>query len=167
MAFCSKCGAQLNAGSSFCAACGTPVAEPVAAPPGVSAIPANAPAVTAGSNLSNNGAGALCYLFGIITGIIFLVIEPYKNNRFVRFHAFQSIFFWLACCIFWILWSQIIVGMFLAGGGLGALGFFGLTFSLIRLAMFACWIFLMYKAYNNVEFKLPVIGDLAAKQAGA
>jgi uncharacterized membrane protein len=33
--------------------------------------------------------------------------------------------------------------------------------------MFACWIFLMYKAYNNEEFKLPVIGDLAAKQAGA
>jgi hypothetical protein len=87
MAFCSKCGAQLNAGSSFCAACGTPVAEPGVAQPGVSAIPA--PAVTSGSGLSNNGAGALCYLFGIITGIIFLVIEPYKNNRFVRFHAFS------------------------------------------------------------------------------
>jgi uncharacterized membrane protein len=57
--------------------------------------------------------------------------------------------------------------MFLTGSGLGALGLFGLTFSLIRLAMFACWIFLMYKAYNNEEFKLPVIGDLAAKQAGA
>jgi uncharacterized membrane protein len=33
--------------------------------------------------------------------------------------------------------------------------------------MFACWIFLMYKAYNNEEFKLPIIGDIAAKQAGA
>ena len=117
--------------------------------------------------MTNNVAGMLCYILGIITGIIFLVMDPYKNNRFIRFHAFQSIFFWVVCFGFWMIWSWVIVGLFLSTGGLGVLGLFGLTFTVIRLAMFACWIFLMYKAYNKEEFKLPIIGDLAAKQAGA
>jgi uncharacterized membrane protein len=167
MAFCAKCGAQLNAGSGFCAACGTAVSGQSV--PGVSAAPAVAPAATAvptSAPMTNNVAGMLCYILGVITGIVFLVLEPYKTNRFVRFHAFQSIFFWAVCFAFWMVWSWVIVGLFLSTGGLGMLGLFGLTFTLIRLAMFAGWIFLMYKAYNNEEFKLPIIGDLAAKQAG-
>ncbi len=117
--------------------------------------------------MTNNVAGMLCYILGIITGIIFLVMDPYKNNRFVRFHAFQSIFYWAVCFGFWMIWSWVIVGLFLSTGGFGMFGLFGLTFTLIRLAMFACWIFLMFKAYNNEEFKLPFIGDFAAKHAGA
>jgi uncharacterized membrane protein len=167
MAFCSKCGGQLNAGSSFCPACGAPVAEPVAPPPGVSAGPASVVMVPANAGMTNNVAGMLCYILGIITGVIFLVLEPYKNNRFVRFHAFQSIFFWVACFAFWMIWSQVLVGMLISGGGFGMLGLFGLFFTLVRLAMFVGWIFLMIKAYNNEEFRLPIIGDLAAKQAGA
>ena len=162
MAFCSKCGGQLNAGSSFCPACGAPVAEPVTPPPGVSAVPVNSALVPASAGLTNNVAGMLCYILGIITGVIFLVLEPYKNNRFVRFHAFQSIFFWVACTAVWIVWRELFFS-----GGLLMLGFWGLTFVLLRLAMFVGWIFLMIKAYNNEEFRLPIIGDLAAKQAGA
>ena len=52
--------------------------------------------------MSSNVAGLLCYILGFITGIIFLVIEPYKNDKFVRFHAFQSIFFNVALIVFWI-----------------------------------------------------------------
>ncbi len=169
MAFCSKCGAQLNENSSFCAACGTPVAasQAVPSPPGVAQTPASAPVYTASAGMSNNVAGLLCYILGIITGIIFLVLEPYKNNRFVRFHAFQSIFFWVACCVIWMIWSWVIAGAFLSGGGLGSFGFLGLTFAFLRLLMFVCWIFLMVKAYGNEEYRLPIIGDLAAKQAGA
>jgi uncharacterized membrane protein len=162
MAFCSKCGGQLNAGSSFCPACGAPVAEPVAPPPGVSAVPANPALVPASAGLTSNVAGMLCYILGIVTGVIFLVLEPYKNNRFVRFHAFQSIFFWVACTAVWIVWRELFFS-----GGLLMLGFWGLTFVVLRLAMFVGWIFLMIKAYNNEEFRLPIIGDLAAKQAGA
>jgi uncharacterized membrane protein len=163
MAFCSKCGTQVNEGASFCQACGAAASGAGVA----SAIPMGAPPVAASAGMTNNVAGLLCYILGIITGVIFLVIDPYKNNRFVRFHAFQSIFFWLACFAFWIVWSQILVGMLFSGGGLGMLGMFGLFFTLVRLAMFGCWIFLMIKAYNNEEFRLPIIGDLAAKQAGA
>lgn len=169
MAFCSKCGAQLDAGSSFCPACGTSVAVSESIPPpppGVSTVPASVPAQPASAGMTNNVAGMLCYILGIITGIVFLVMEPYKNNRFVRFHAFQSIFFWVVCCAIWMVWTWIIAGALITGG-IGTFGFLGLMYSLLRLLMFACWIFLMFKAYNNEEFRLPIIGDLAAKQAGA
>ena len=73
------------------------------------------PAVGAG--LTPNVAGALAYLVGAITGILFLVIDPFKTDRFVRFHAFQSIFFNLAWIGFWILWT--IVGLMLGAVRMG------------------------------------------------
>ncbi len=48
---------------------------------------------SASSGLQRNVAGMLCYILGLITGIIFLVIDPYNKDKFVRFHAFQAIFF--------------------------------------------------------------------------
>ncbi len=156
MAFCAKCGAQLAEGTSFCASCGTPVGS-VAGGPG-------AP-VAAGTPMSSNVAGLLAYILGFISGIIFLVIEPYKNDQFVRFHAFQSIFFNVALIVFWIAYS-IVTGLL----GIASLGFLavamGLVGLLVSLAVLAYWIFLMYKAYNHELYKIPFIGDLAAKQAG-
>ena len=64
----------------------------------------------ANSGLQANTAGALAYLAGIITGIIFLVIDPYKSDRFVRFHAFQSIFFNVAWIALWIAWMIVRAG---------------------------------------------------------
>jgi len=102
---------------------------------------------------------------GFITGIIFLVIEPYKNDKFVRFHAFQSIFFNVAIIVFWIAYT--ISATILGYVSLGILAVvMGLVGVLISLAILAYWIFLMYKAYNNELYKVPFIGDLAAKQAG-
>ena len=115
--------------------------------------------------MTNNVAGALCYLVGFITGIVFLVLEPYNKNRFVRFHAFQSIIFSVVCIVFSMVWSWIFVSL-LFTPGIGLWGLMSLIWLVVRLAMFAAWVFLMYKAYNNEEFKLPIIGDIASKQAG-
>ncbi len=156
MAFCGKCGAQVNEGTVFCSKCGAPVAAaPQGAPPPVP----NAPAGTA---MSPNVAGLLCYVLGFITGIIFLVLEPYKNDRFVRFHAFQSIFFSVAMTVFWIVWTNLF--WLIPFGFLMTL--FGLIGMLVWLAVLGLWLFLMFKAYNGERFMIPVIGDLAAKQAG-
>ena len=156
MAFCAKCGTQLAEGISFCATCGTPVGSGAGGP----ATPA-----AAGTAMSSNVAGLLTYILGFITGIIFLVIEPYKNDKFVRFHAFQSIFFNVALIVFWIAYT--IVASILGFVSLGILAFvMGLLGLLIFLAILAYWIFLMYKAYNNELYKIPFIGDLAAKQVG-
>jgi uncharacterized membrane protein len=143
-------------GASFCASCG--------APAGSAASGTAAPAV-AGTAMTSNVAGFLTYILGFITGIIFLVIEPYKNDKFVRFHAFQSIFFNAAIVVFWIAYSILASVL-----GFASLGFFTVLMAgislLVSLAILGYWIFLMYKAYNKELYRIPFIGDLAAKQAG-
>jgi uncharacterized membrane protein len=111
-----------------------------------------------GAGLEDNVAGALAYLF--IPAIVFLVLEPFNRRRFVRFHSFQSLFFTVAWTALWI-----------------CLGFFAhipilgwatiLIWPLIYLAGFVIWLILVLKAYQGQMFKLPVIGDMAEKQAGA
>lgn len=116
--------------------------------------------------MASNVAGLLTYILGFITGIIFLVIEPYKRDSFVRFHAFQSIFLSAACVILWIAWGIVTGVLFVA-----TLGFMWhvvfLSWVLLRLALFVLWLFMLYKAYNNERYMLPFIGPLAARQAGA
>jgi uncharacterized membrane protein len=156
MAFCAKCGAQVVEGVGFCASCGTPVGSTAAGPA--------APAVAA-TAMTSNVAGLLTYILGFITGIIFLVIEPYKNDKFVRFHAFQSIFFNVALIVFWIAYSIVASVMGFVSLGVITVLMAGLSL-LFSLAVLAYWIFLMYKAYNHELYKIPFIGDLAAKQVG-
>lgn len=108
-------------------------------------------------------ASALCYLFGILTGVLFLVLEPYNRNRLVRFHAFQSIFTFVAILAVWIAVS-IVSAVLLAIPFLG----FALSMVLhlaIGLGALFLWLMLMYKAYNNERWVLPVVGPLAEKQA--
>jgi len=148
---CENCGVEAVAGAAFCASCGKPIS--LAAPgPGGTAL------VSAG--LQPNVAGALCYLAGFITGILFLVLEPYRQDRFVRFHAFQSIFFSLA----WIV-LHFAIGILLSLMPWTMWHLVATLSSLVSLALLGVTFFLMYKAYSNERFKLPVLGDIAEKQA--
>lgn len=119
----------------------------------------------AATPMASNVAAALTYVPVLITGIIMLVLEPYKNDKFVRFHAFQSIFFGVFSIALWMLWRVLVIGLLFTGGVI--FGIFELLFWLVALAFFGLWVLLVYKAYNKEEFKLPFIGDLAAKQAAA
>jgi uncharacterized membrane protein len=171
MSFCQTCGSSLPDGSPTCTACGatqsvtgaTPGAIPGSIPgPIPGTIPA-APLPAAG--LTPNVAGALAYLVGAITGILFLVIDPFKADRFVRFHAFQSIFFNLAWIAFWIIW--MIVGLMLGAISHGLFFIIQLPINLlITVGGFCLWAYLMYTAYQGKTVQLPVIGALAASQAG-
>lgn len=154
MAFCSKCGNQVNEGAVFCSACGSSVSAA-----GAPAIPPP-PVEAASTGLSSNIAAALSYFF--ITGIIFLVSEQFKRDKFVRFHSLQAVAYGIVVTVFWIIWDGVI------GGGSFLGGFFWVIFSLIstlvHLAIFIYWIFLMYKAYRQETYKIPVIGEWASKQ---
>ncbi|MFI5125808.1 MAG: hypothetical protein ACHQJX_03190, partial [Candidatus Acidiferrales bacterium] len=75
-----------------------------------------ATATASAPGLTMNMAAALSYALGAITGVLFLALEPYKNNRFVRFHAIQSIIFSVACVAVAIVWS-IIVGILVSIAG--------------------------------------------------
>lgn len=168
MAFCPNCGTAVAADSAFCGNCGqstragaaAPAAQAVVAPSQAVVVPAQ----TSAPGLTSNMAGALAYLLGVISGIIFLVLEPYKRDRFVRFHALQSIFYSVACIVFAIAWNIV---WDILGSISGWLYLIALPIRMvISLALFLFWLFLMYQAYNNREFKIPFIGQLAAKQVG-
>jgi uncharacterized membrane protein len=146
MAFCTVCGAQTADGSAVCPACSR------------SGAPAPGP-VQSTSGLTDNVAGMLAYVT-IIPAILFLVIEPYNRSRFVRFHAFQSIFFAVAWTALWIVLSFLVHIPFL--GWLTIL-----IWPLVGLAGLVIWLVLLLKANQGQMWKLPVIGDMADKQAGA
>jgi uncharacterized membrane protein len=148
MAFCGTCGAQIADGTTTCAACASKVPVGGAA---VAAVP--------GSGLADNVAGMLAYVT-IIPAIIFLVMEPYNKNRFIRFHSFQCLFFAAA-------WFALSIGMMILGF-IPVLGLLILPLHLlVFLGILAVWVVLLIKANAGQKWKLPFIGDLAEKQANA
>jgi uncharacterized membrane protein len=158
MAFCPNCGSSVD--GRFCPKCGAAVnvtgdlgaGTPSAAP--LSGAPASAASAPAG--LTENAAAALCYVLGLITGILFLVLAPYNQNRLIRFHAFQSIFLHVACIVVWI-------GFLFVSAVSGSLMIF--LSPLIWLGFFVLWIVMIIKAYQGQKLVLPIIGPLAEKQA--
>ena len=177
MAFCANCGTEGQ--GRFCPKCGSPIdggapgqqsAPPPPPPPsqqqsyaqqqGYTAPPAGG--VQAGG-LTDNIACALCYVLGLLTGILFLVLAPYNQNRLIRFHAFQSIFVHLAMI-------ATMIALVILTSILHLIPFVGVMISfvlypVVGLAFFVLWLALIYKAYNNERWVLPVIGPIAEKQA--
>ncbi len=99
--------------------------------------------------IDENIEGLLCYFLGFITGILFLILE--KDNKFVRFHAMQSI---VISVVFIVI--SVIIGM---------IPIIGWVLSpLIGLVGLILWLLLMFKAYKGEKFKLPIAGDFAEQQ---
>ena len=103
------------------------------------------------TGLEPNVAGLLCYLFGWVTGIIFIILE--KDNKFVRFHALQSIIvFGILSVARSVLWAIPFIGWIVA--------------IFLGPVTFILWLVLMIKAYQGEKFKIPWAGDFAEKQVG-
>ena len=97
----------------------------------------------------DNLLGALCYLFGWLTGAILWFSLP-KSKKFVRFHAMQSIIFSVILMVIFIVLSLVpVIGWIIS--------------AILGLAAFVIWILLMVKANQRLKYKLPFIGDLADK----
>ncbi len=142
MAFCNSCGAQVADGTTTCAACaGRAPAAPAAA-----------------SGMADNVAGMLAYVT-FIPAIIFLVTPPYNQSRFIRFHSYQSIFLFVAVVAIQICLSVLTIVPLL-------IFITAPLHLLVALAALVVWIILLMKANQGQMYKLPVIGDLAQKQAG-
>jgi len=111
------------------------------------------------SGLSDNAAGGLAYVT-IIPAIIFLIVPPYNRNRFVRFHSWQSIMLAIA-------WIVVEVGLMVLGRipGVGLVDLF--LGPLVGLAFFVLWLMVLIQAFTGKMFKLPIVGDLAEKQASS
>ncbi len=110
------------------------------------------------SGLSDNAAGGIAYIT-LIPAIVFLIIDPFKRSAYVRFHAWQSIFFFVA-------WAVIDILVGLVQNLVPSTVFLTLTvLQLVGLAIFVVWIFVFVSAFNGKLVKLPVIGAMAEKQA--
>jgi uncharacterized membrane protein len=144
MPFCASCGSQVE--GSFCAKCGAKVGTP-------------GPAAPATVSMADNVASALCYVLGLFTGILFLVLAPYNRNPGIRFHAFQSIFL-NAGSIVLVIGLNLVVSIL----HLWSLDFLG---SIIWLGFFIVWIYMIIQTYQGKTIELPVIGPLARQQARA
>jgi len=148
---CSQCGAQMPDISSFCPACGDPVAPAM-------------PATVATGGFSDHILGALAYLT-FIPAIIFLLVEPFKKNRFIRFHSLQCIFLWGTGLLLGIP-LKLAFRVLLLIPMLGQLIVL-LTSLVLFLGCVILVIVLLVKALQGEMFKLPFIGEQAEKQASA
>ena len=139
----------------FCPKCG-------AAAPGA-AFTRPASAVNIQPGISINGASALCYLFGFITGIVFLVLAPYNQDRRVRFHAFQSIFLNVAVIVVHICVTALSLMFSAISFSLVAL--MSSLHMLVSLGFFLVWLYMMWKSYRGEKVMLPIIGSFAERQS--
>ena len=116
------------------------------------------------TGMQPNAAALLSYVFGWITGLIFFLIE--KDNKFVRFHAMQSIIVFGAVTVLSIVIS-IFFQIFMMIHLYAMFQFLSLLSGLVWLAALILWVILMIKAYQGEMFKLPIVGDIAEKQVKA
>jgi uncharacterized membrane protein len=111
-----------------------------------------------------NIAGAIAYIT-FIPSILFLVIAPYRTNRFVRFHCFQCLFLWAAIVLLGIA-VKVLGFVLLIIPVLGHL-LVVLMSMVLGLAAVVVWLVLVVKALQGEVFKLPVLGEFADELASA
>jgi uncharacterized membrane protein len=137
---CPACNTETGSNSQFCPHCGANMTTGVAAS-----------TVAQPGGLSETAAGVVAYIT-IIPALLFLVMNPYNRSSFIRFHAWQSIFFGIAVAIIHFVLGVIPI--------LGWMLLFP-----VALALLALWIFVMIKASKGERYKIPFIGNLAEQAA--
>ncbi len=164
-----------NQPGQFSSSAPTPLTDPNSSQPGVYQQPDyqqpySPPATGVRPNINGptsmgmdaNIAAGLSYIAGWITGLVFFFME--KQNRFVRFHAMQSILFSVTLIAFYILIDVVSFALAIA-----SIPFVGLLLSgagfLVALGTLVVWIFLLINAFQGKYFKLPVLGDYAERYA--
>src|SRR5258708_23662196 len=152
---CPECEARMPEAAAFCPGCGRRMTV--------------APTIEEPANgkvgfLAENIAGALSY-FTFIPAIVFLVREPYRRNRFVRFHSVQ-------CLLLWAMAALMALALKVASMLLFIIPVVGPLFTVfvlvtVGLVAVAIWIVLVGKALQGEMVKLPMLGDYAERQANA
>lgn len=133
--------------ASFCAHCGKAQPKP-AAPPATGLL----------DNLSDRTACMLCYIpvLGVIPAIVFLAAHKFRANVRVRFNAFQSVYLFVT----WLIVSSALPALMF---GIPGWGVEHALIGALKFALFICWVYLLIKAANQEQVRLPIIGDLAAR----
>jgi uncharacterized membrane protein len=148
MPFCSQCGYQVRDHDTFCAKCGTRQPVPAAHPYSNDFLKGISPRV----------ASILCYIptLGWIAAVIVLATQRFRNEKTVRFHAFQSLYLFAA----WLVVKWAVEPMCTDLGDM-----FLHPDRILEWVIVGLWIFMMVKAAHEEAYSLPVIGELAQKSA--
>lgn len=150
---CLRCGEESARRSELCAYCGTTLCYPSSNGGGATS-----------TGMNEKTAAVLSYLLGWVTGLIFFFIE---SNKFVKFHAMQSILaFGSISAVLMVIGviRSILWAGFRLGGSYVLLSLLGIISTLLWIGMSILWVILMVKANQGETFKLPVVGDIAEKQ---
>ena len=167
MPFCTQCGQQASGSDVFCANCGARQSATQEPPAGASWATGGAASETAGpappfndplAGLSPRTAAILCYVpaIGWIAAIIVLAARRFKDDRMIRFHAFQGLYLFAA----WLIVDWVVGPIVHSSPG----HFFPID-SLLQALILVVSIFMMVKASHNEAYVLPIIGELAQKSA--
>ena len=158
MPYCCQCGNRTRETDYYCAVCGAGQAGA-----GKAAGPA--------SGISPNAAAALSYIpiVGWIPAIVVLASQRFRDNREVRFHAFQGLYLFVVWLIVdWVISPVRHFVPFPHPGG--HLFMAGTLEGILKLAIFVLWIFMLIKTAHGQTHKLPLLGELAersvSEQAG-
>lgn len=146
---CPHCAFHMPAAAAYCPGCGQTMRDIPHADGTVGRFPENI-------------AGALAY-FTLLPAILFLALEPYKRNRFVRFHSGQCLLLWAAAAL--IAVAIRLAGVFLFMIPTAGPLFLVLLWTVAALALVFVWLVLVVKALQGEMFQLPVLGDLAEQFA--
>ncbi len=143
MAYCCKCGNGVGDSDQYCAKCGAQQ-------------PGTRKASDFASAFSPKTASVLCYLPGVgwIAAIVVLASTTFRNDRTVRFHAFQGLYLFVA----WL----IVQWVFKPWGFLMDMPHIPIP-QIMQLALLIVSIFMMIKAGEGRPYSLPILGDLAER----
>lgn len=159
MPFCTQCGSQVQPADVFCAGCGTrQAAQGDSAPP-----PKTKPAQPdAGakieeflSNMTPQKASTLCYIpmVGWVASIVMLASNRFRDDRNVRFHAFQGLYIF----VLWLFAEHVFSPITRSIGGMRNMG------QMLQLVVMGTWVFMLVKTNQGVLFHLPILGELAER----
>jgi len=146
MLFCCQCGTQVSETDAFCAVCGA--RQPAPSKPEGEFL----------SSMSSRTASLLCYIpiLGWIPAIVILASSRFRQDRIVRFHAFQGLYLFVAWLI--VDWG---VGPFFTFVPSHA---FRISIAgMLKVAIFLVWIFMIIKTSQSVTYRLPLLGELAER----
>ena len=157
---CPHCAAQMPETAGYCPGCGRAMQRPQQ-PEAVEAEEPRARGTV--GRLPEGLAGALAYLT-FIPALVFLFVEPYRKNRFTRFHSLQCLFLWAAGILIAIALKVASYILFL----IPVVGPLLLTLLAVVLVIagFVIWAVLVIKALQGQMFRLPILGDLAELNTG-
>ncbi|HLH04358.1 MAG TPA: zinc-ribbon domain-containing protein [Bryobacteraceae bacterium] len=148
MPFCTNCGTAVAPSASYCVNCGQKQ-PPASAPPFEDLF----------HGMTDRTASLLCYipLFGVIPAIVFLASRKFRTHARVRFDAFQSLYLFVA----WLIVSSALPAFFIAPGWRAQ----NTLVDALEVLLLICWVYLLVKASQSEQVRLPLIGDLAARSA--